>query len=224
MKILALLALTTIAANAATSINLDFGTSGTAPPSSYAAAGAPGTWNSAASLGLSPITGFVDTSGNPVGLGIMSSRSLFVVTPSSQPFSGPVADLLGDYLVSTANDFTLTFSGLSPGVYRIFTYTVGRQDFPHSSTVTPFGDVSLATTNTGIWTGMLQERITHSVHDLQVTSGGFTLDIFSSSDGFVNGIQIVQVPEPCFMSLLAVSFLVFGWTRKGVKPEVGFQA
>lgn len=210
MKLFALITLTAIAANAATSINLDFGPAGRLPPSSYAAAGSAGTWNNVASLGSFPMTGFVDTTGNPIALSIASSRPLFAVTPSSQPFSGPAADLLGDYLVSTLNDFTLTFAGLSPGDYRIFTYTVGRQDFPRPSTVTPFGDVSLAAANTGIWAGGLQEGITHSVHDLHLASGQFSLDIFSSADGFVNGLQLVQVPEPSVASLLPLSLLIFG--------------
>jgi hypothetical protein len=212
MKILALLTLTATAASAATSINLDFGIAGTAPPSSYAAAGDPGTWNNVASLGTTPVTGFIDTSGDPTTLGIMSSQPLFPVTPSSQPFSGPVADLLGDYLVSALNNFTLTFSGLPSGVYRVYTYTVGRQDFPRSSTVTPFGDVSLTALNSGIWAGTLEQGITHSVHDLQVTSGGFTLDIFSPSDGFVNGIQIVPIPEPSGLWWLGALFIL-GWMR-----------
>jgi hypothetical protein len=213
MKILALLTVTvTAAASAATSINLDFGTAGTAPPSSYAAAGTPGIWNNVTSLGATPATGFIDINGDPVTLAITSSQPLFPVTPSSQPFSGPVANLLGDYLVSALNDFTLTFSGLPSGVYRVYTYTVGRQDFPRSSTVTPFGDVSLIALNSGIWAGTLQQGITHSVHDPQITSGGFTLDIYSSSDGFVNGIQIVPIPEPAGLWWLGPLFIL-GWMR-----------
>jgi Ca2+-binding RTX toxin-like protein len=178
------------------SINLDFGAIDLAPSQSYSAAGVSGQWNVLDELDTSEqVNGFVDIFGNSVPLTIGSSTRLFDVTPFSQPFSGENANFLGDYLVSANNDFTLTFSELPNGTYEILTYTVGRQDFPQESTVTPFGDASLTKTNRGVWFGSLREDVTHSRHILEITEGEFSIDIFSPSDGFINGIQIIPVNE-----------------------------
>ena len=121
-------------------INLDFGPIGAGPSDAYPAAGMAGAWNVVDSIGTSGISGLFDVKCHRTGLSIASSDNLFAVTPSAQPFSGEDAELLGDYLVSAPNNLTLTFTGLAIGSYRIITYTVGRQDFPRASTVTPFGN------------------------------------------------------------------------------------
>jgi hypothetical protein len=194
-------------------INLDFGSAGTAPDAAYAAAGTPGTWNNVTTLNTTAAGGFVDVTGSPTSLTLASSRALFAVTPSAQPFTGQTAALLGDYLVSPANDFTLTLSGLPAGPYRVLTYTVGRQDFPRSSTVTPFGNAALTATNTGVYAGSLQQGVTHSVHDLQVGPAGLTLNLFSSGDGFVTGMQISSIPEPGGLTAVAAALLMLGRRR-----------
>ncbi|WP_413168109.1 hypothetical protein ACL6C3_15455 [Capilliphycus salinus ALCB114379] len=135
------------------------------------------------------VNGFVDISGNAIPLTIGSSTRLFDVAPSSQPFSGENANFLGDYLVSANNDFTLTFSELPNGTYEILTYTVGRQDAPQESTVTPFGDASLTKTNRGVWFGSLREDVTHSRHVLEITEGEFSIDIFGKPTRWDNRLS-----------------------------------
>jgi hypothetical protein len=177
-------------------INIDFGLSISAPPPTYSAAGAAGTWNVISNLGTSPVNGIVDGGGNLTTLSVTSSASMFATTPAFQPIDGSDGDLLGDYIVSGGNSATLTFSGLPDGDYRILTYTVARQDEPDFATVMPLGNPLLALTNTGIWAGALQQGVTHSLHDISIAQGGFTLRITTSSDAFVNGVQIISIPDP----------------------------
>jgi hypothetical protein len=183
-------------------INIDFGLPGTGPESSYGGAGTAGFWNVVSGVTATGVGGILDTAGQPTSVVLTTSQNMSAVTPSLQPFNPIDAPLLGDYLVGGANTFTMTVGGLPEGHYSVVVYTTGRQDFPQASTVTPFADPLLAEVNTGVYAGSLQEHITHSVHDLWVPSTGLSLQIFSSGDGFINGLQINPVPEPSAIALL----------------------
>jgi hypothetical protein len=185
-------------------INIDFGSPGTGPDSSYAGAGVAGYWNVLDAVTPSGVGGILDTDGRPTSVFITTSQTMFDVTAFVQPYSPTDQPLLGDNLVSGANTFTMTFTGLEEGLYSVIVYTLGRQDFHRSSIVTPFGDPLLARTNTGFYAGSLQEGVTHSTHQLAVPASGLALEIYSSADGFITGLQIAQVPEPGTLALLWV--------------------
>ena len=196
-------------------INIDFGLLGTGPASEYAGAGSPGFWNVIDQVSPSGVGQIRDTVGQLTPLTLTTTQTMVDVTPSAQPFSATDAPLLGDYLVGGANTFTLTLSGLPEGVYSVVVYTTGRQDFPKPSTVTPFADPLLAETNSGVYGGALQEGITHSVHEVSVPSTGLPLRISSSSDGFINGLQIIAVPEPGAAVLIGAACLLALLRRRG---------
>jgi hypothetical protein len=195
-------------------INIDFGLPGTGPGSTYAGAGSAGFWNVVDAVTPAGVGQIRDTSGQLTSVTLFTTQNMSDVTPGAQPFSAAHAPLLGDYLVGGANTFTLTLSGLPEGSYSVIVYTVGRQDFPRASTVTPFGNVALAETNTGIYAGSLQEGVTHSVHELFVPSTGLALEIFSPADGFISGLQLAPVPEPSSAVLMCASLLLSVFRRK----------
>jgi hypothetical protein len=184
------------------SINIDFGLLGTGPASSNGGAGTPGYWNVVDHVTTTGVGGILDTAGQPTSVVLTTSQNMSAVTPSLQPYNPMDAPLLGDYLVGGANTFTMSVAGLPESFYSVIVYTVGRQDFPHPSTVTPFADPLLAQVNTGVYAGSLQVNVTHSVHDVWVPSTGLLLQIYSPADGFINGLQINPAPEPSTMALL----------------------
>jgi hypothetical protein len=96
----------------------------------------------------------------------------------------------------------------------VIVYTVGRQDFPRASTITPFGDDALAKTNTGIYAGSLQEGVTHSVHEVFVPSTGLPLEIFSPADGFISGLQVSSIPEPGSAILMCAGLVLAAFRRR----------
>ena len=195
-------------------INIDFGHPSTGPGNSYAGAGLAGFWNVIDSASSTAVGNIRDTAGVLTGVTLSTTQGMFDVTPSAQPFSATHTPLLGDYLVGGANEFTLTLSGLPEGNYSVIVYTVGRQDFARSSTVTPFGNDALMETNTGIYAGSLQEGVTHSVHELFVPASGLSLEIFSSSDGFINGLQVQSIPEPGSAILMFAGLILAAMSRK----------
>jgi len=211
-NILIVVLLAASAAQAQTNINIDFGNLGGSPPASYAGAGSGGIWNVVAALGAAPTGGFVDINGNPTGLIITSSQELFDVRANHGLPSIPQPDnsLLSDYLCGTSGRLTLTFSGLSPGNFKVITYvtvdTTPVDAVP--TTVTPFGNPALAAEIEGWWEEGLAEGMTHSVHELLLPSGSFTLQLSVDDDACANGIQLIALPEPALASVLSAGMLV----------------
>jgi hypothetical protein len=197
------------------SINIDFGLPGTAPDSTFGGAGSPGLWNvvdQATATGFSggPIR---DINGIRTALSITTTQTMVDVTPSSQPFSATLAPLLGDYLVGGANTFTMTFLGLPDGLYKFVIYATGRQDNPRATTITTVGDSGSQTNISGVYGGKLAEGETHSTIVRTVGKGGVAFQIFSPSDGFINGIQISPVPEPATTVLVGLA-LIAAFSRR----------
>jgi hypothetical protein len=101
----------------------------------------------------------------------------------------------------------MNFLGLPEGLYRFVIYATGRQDFPRATTITPNGDLGSQKSITGIYSGALAEGITHSTMVRSVGTSGISFQIFSSSDGFINGIQIAPIPEPGTTVLLGLALI-----------------
>lgn len=119
----------------------------------------------------------------------------------------PTRSLLSDYLFGITGDATLTFTGITPGRYRLITYAVPsqivREDIP-VTTVIPLGVPSLAASMTGVWKGALQEGATHTIHKLTIPAGTFTLQLLDDSDVYSNGIQLIELPDPSGLGALAI--------------------
>jgi hypothetical protein len=102
----------------------------------------------------------------------------------------------------------LDFSGLQNGPYQLWTYCLGRQDFPVGMTVIANNDVNNGQALTGVFGGSLELGSTHSVHEVNVIDGALRVTIDSGGrDPFVNGLQLVRVPEPSsvLLGLLALT-------------------
>ena len=199
-------------------INIDFGLPGTAPNSTFGGAGSPGLWNVVDRVTTSGFAGdpILDINGQTTSLMITTSQTMVDVTPSSQPFSPTLAPLLGDYLVGGANTFTMTFLGLPEGLYKFVIYATGRQDVPRATTITTVGDPGSQTSVSGIYSGQLAEGETHSTMIRPVGKSGVAFQIFSPSDGFINGIQIAPIPEPGTTVLVVIALIAAVSRRKRV--------
>ena len=89
---------------AAQNFNIDVGLPGSEPPSSYAAAGLPGVWNSVTADHIAPFTPgptpqddmLVDLQGNATGVGFHQFGGMELITASDPSVSGSDAALLND--------------------------------------------------------------------------------------------------------------------------------
>lgn len=184
--------------------NVDFGSSGIPGPM-FAAAGRAGLWSEVAHFNTVASNPVKDVTGLATTITFSGSAGFSSVTPSSQPFKGDDAKLLGDYLVSGLNNYTLTIHGLPNVPMDFIFYTIGRQDFARATTIAPFGNALLAKTATGVWGGKYVEGVTHLKFQLTPVAGKVNVAIFSPADAFLSGVQIATVPEPGSAALVAVA-------------------
>ncbi|MCH8275078.1 MAG: PEP-CTERM sorting domain-containing protein [Armatimonadetes bacterium] len=115
--------------------------------------------------------------------------------------TGDHAKLLNDGNEITDLD-TYTFTGLLPGPYRVFTYAVPPQGYEAPATITVVNSTS---PNPQVVTGPMPGNrfellITHADHRATVGQDGVLTVIAeyyeAFPDTYVNGIQVVVVPEP----------------------------
>jgi hypothetical protein len=111
--------------------------------------------------------------------------------------------LLNDADPVGAGGLRYTLDGLLPGRYKIYTYAVEPQGDPWLTQVTVPGSTQGTVAVTGPMPGnQLIEGITHSVHDIDFAGGSLLIraeDHWPAS--YVNGFQIVAVPEPASLSI-----------------------
>ena len=203
---------------------------GGVPSSSYgAAAGQAGSWNGVlvTHIGTTPLMGLdgLPTSVNLVG-------------PSGGIGGGHnIVGNTGDFraLMSDARDFgrdgdvtELLFSGLQNGRYRLFTYASSLNLYTLNTQVKVTESISSPIqTCTGPMNVNLFERgKTHTVHDLVVTNHEIHIELRelgTEHDGWLNGLQLQQVPEPA--SIIALLSGTFAFPRiKGKKRTSRSQA
>jgi hypothetical protein len=127
-----------------------------------------------------------------------------------------MALLLNDAQHIGAGGLTISVTGLIPGAYRVFTYAVEPQGNLWSTMITVPGSIQGTIAVTGPMPGNhLIDGVTHSVHDLQF--GGGTLTIFAAEHwprSYVNGLQILAVPEPFPVSVFAIGLAAVTLRRK----------
>ncbi len=209
------------------SFNIDMDTGATPPPipgdgaptaAFGAAANSPGTWNL--------MEGITQTSiPNLLGLnGAATSVSFTRNTAAGGNFAFNNTGTTGDFELllddghdlsaAAANPAVYTFSGLQPGPYRVYTYAVAP-DFAGDITVIAVTGASAPNPQTSgglIPPNAFAQGITHTLHNVVVSANGqlvITADGATPADfGTVNGIQVVLVPEPASLSLLAVGGLL----------------
>ncbi len=187
-----------------------------APSSSFgAAAGIPGYWNQVQEGNGGPLP-LRDTTGGLTNVSMHWSGS-----GGSFGYNNP--NLTGDFRLLMADaepvghpGLTYTISGLSSGQYRIFTYACKPQGQALTSLITVPDSAQGTVAVTGpMPPNFFVEGVTHSVHDIFVTGDTVQIRAAEIQNSYVNGFQIVAVPEPIAIFSFVVGFgLLVGRRRR----------
>ena len=182
-------ALAATAAASAQSFNVDFGTVGTPPASTYGAAAAqPGIWNEIEGGALG--TPLVGLGGTPTAVTIETTGNSF--TFNNAATTGDDEALLDSLLDGPTS---IIVRGLAAGDYVVYTYAWAPDSAAYITNVEVLGSTDPLQACGGDWTGTFQLGIHYTRH--AVTLGGTLTDLeiqlttgsqFRSS----NGIQIVR--------------------------------
>ena len=191
----------------------DEGIGNGAPSSSFGgAAGVPGYWNRTPTGG-GVTWSLLDTSGMPTPVTVRWTGSAGGLGFRNTSNTGDYARLLNDAENVGAGGLTFTFTGFSSGAYRVITYAVKPQGELWATMITVPGSSSANPQPvTGPMPGnQLIFGITHSIHEIQLSGG--PLSVFAAENwpgSYVNGFQIVAVPEPStvFTCALGIAALV----------------
>jgi hypothetical protein len=179
----------------AQNFNLDVGDNlilSPAPSNAYgAAAGQTGFWNEVK---------------HPYSLTLMgldgSPTSVTAASPDSSSFNFPAfatnddQDLMFDCqnISQFSPPAVWTFSGLTDGAYRVYTYAWDPENTGALTEVDVAGSPDPSQIVGGIWSGSPHVHlVTYALHHVTVSGGTFTVTVSGSGDsGSVNGFQIVQ--------------------------------
>ena len=217
------------------SFNIDVGPFGTDPPSSYAAAGLGGVWNSVRADHIAPFTSgptpqdimLVDVDGNQTSVGFHQFGGIDLVSASDPSVTGNDAMLMNDYLAthSLTVGSCMYLNGLANGTYEILTYA-WMPNSPSTKQRVWFDFVPGDAFVGGTWTGAHAEGVTYSRTIIDVTDGhiGFHVEIPSGGSTFpgaaFNGLQVRKVaPVPTLsmsgLIMLVATLAAIGATRLG---------
>ncbi|HTR50451.1 MAG TPA: hypothetical protein VMJ10_07055 [Kofleriaceae bacterium] len=177
----------------AQSINISFGHISGGPSSTYAAAGAAGTWNNVMGIAGPSADHLLAIDGSTTSISVSQSPTTTVLSGGDTSVTGDDAALLDSGLVTTGAETCLSFSGFEAGTYEVLIYawvpnapsvlSLTRQDEAPSKI--PVG---------GAWTGAHAEGVTYARYVVTVDSSG-NLPAHSGLDdnmpsAALNGIQI----------------------------------
>ncbi len=156
------------------SLNIDVGDAGSGPPSSYAAAGRAGVWNSMLAAHNTTEGGLVDVDGNPTPVTLRQIGGLELLTDPDPAVTGDDALLLDDFLVTydAVLESCIFLANLEPGSYEVLVYA--RMPDP---AVFSYADVDQEPGNPhaivgGPWPGGHQVAISYSRHLAVVSDNG----------------------------------------------------
>lgn len=195
----------------AQSFNVDFdwplGGGAGVPSAGYgAAAGQPGVWNGVGFTLANPGPfGLVSLAGAPTGVLISQQGA----TGSLNYFNGITTgdfDRLIDDALFAQGPYSITFSGLQPGQYTVYTYGISPTGSGGSerNAITIAGAANPATQSIGGPTppNTFTAGLTHSIHTVTVNQGGqLTIQCqnLALGNAFVGGIQLVFTEIPAAM-------------------------
>ncbi|MFY9232858.1 MAG: PEP-CTERM sorting domain-containing protein [Fimbriimonadaceae bacterium] len=193
--------------------NIDLTVPGNPAPSSAfgAALGDEGRgyWNAIEAQGMVP-TILKDHDGNDSSV-IMSGPSGGVGGENNfQGNTGDFALLLNDGRLTNGDSWS--YSGLPLGTYKVIVYAVEPADRLNPTLVSVAG-------MEGVVTGPMpanrfEDGVTHFSTSFYLTSGSFDISVYRGQfrNAWVNGMQILAVPEPA--SLMATSFGLLIWQAR----------
>ncbi len=190
---------------------------GAPSPQFGGAANQPGYWNRV-HAGTPGPEQLLDLSGNPSSVVFRASGG--IGTGIGFRFEGNTGDyalLLNDAAeVGYGGTNYYTLHGLVPGLYRVITYAVKPQGGYAVTYVTVPGSSSPnPQAVTGPMPGnALSYLVTHSIHEVNVTSGRLMIEAsIGPTNSWVNGMQLVLVPEPAGLVLIGAP-LFYVLTRR----------
>jgi hypothetical protein len=182
-----------------------------APSSAFgAAANQPGVWNA---LPAQTISGFglLDLQGNATSVSASCVGSGGAVGFNNPGNTGDFNFLLNDADRIGTGSLRYTLSNLANGFYRIFTYSVRPNVTQGSSDITVAGATIPTVHVAGVMPGnSFILGVTHAIHEVNVTNGTLQIRADGSPNDYINGFQIVSVPEPTpVIALTALLILVW---------------
>jgi hypothetical protein len=210
-------AMVSVAGGQSLNVDLDAPTAGPAlgggvPDSTFgAASGQIGVWNSYAAT-VGPV-GLVGLAGEFTSATLSipaSSTTVSTLAFNNAANSGSFARLVNDaqQIGTTTQGGTrsFTFAGLIDGPYDVYTYGTPPQGIAGQLFVDITGSPQGQLLTSGIHAAnTFALGTTHVVHSVNVTGGTFTIsvsDVAGSPSAYVNGFQLVLVPEPASAALI----------------------
>lgn len=197
----------------AQSFNIDLDTffggpeTGNGVPSSAfgGAANNPGYWNRFYVGGYTDPKNLYGLDSSITSVQLLATGGLGVGGGYNNPSNtGDFSLLLNDF-ARIGNEIDYHFTGFEAGVYDIYTYAVNPNPMTVDVQVTVDGADDPIQHVTGPMPGnRFIQGITHSVHHLNLSGDAFTIQVAGPwPNAVVNGFQIVAVPEPASLLILA---------------------
>ncbi len=175
-------------------LNVDLGDNFGSPPSTYAAAGTAGTWNT---VNIESVA-LVDTAGFATTVSLTASADFTGAGPGMSPDVALLGDHIGD--CNGVVEWSLAFTGLEHGNYRVLLYAPS-----HTSIDTGDMLVNGIAVPAILGASELQGGVSHT--SLAVSVSGGTLDIsgLSSGSGLCIGLAGVQIEDPLVSAPVALN-------------------
>jgi len=187
----------------AQSINLEWGTPETAPPSTYAGVGLPGVWNTLQEMPSGTRFPLVDIDGNVVTADV-ANFGFDVIESSEIPGTFGADEALLDDCYTSFNDPVdgcLFFKEMEPGEYEVIMYSIAPDDTTLTSRIRVDQNTLDPEFIGGEWAGLHQDGVTYLRQSATVTGDG-RLEIHSGLFGgeirsVLNGVQLIKTSEVC---------------------------
>lgn len=187
---------------------------GGAPSSAFgAAAYQPGFWNAIAASG-NPTLQLHGLAGQLTNVTITGPAGGSGGGDNFPGNTGDYALLLNDgNLVGSTNSWM--FAGVPSGDYDVYVYAVNPSNRTNPTAVHVTG-APVAYVNGPMPGNQFILGQTHCIEEISVTSGTFTISVDRGSNfsSYVNGFQIVPVPEPATLAGLGIGLLALTRRRK----------
>ncbi len=191
----------------AQSFNIEWGSAGSAPSSSYGARGVAGVWNTLDSMPNFERFSLVGLDGAPIGATIMNIGFDAVEGADIPGTSGDDEAMLDDCLVSYNDpiDGCLFIDNMEPGTYRVVMYGLAPDDAGLLSRLRIDQNSEDPVHVGGAWSGAHELGVTY-MEQLAFVGADGNLDVHSGLQGanvrsVLNAMQVVAEADDCMADL-----------------------